>query len=87
MSLNWMNGICMLVGLGLGLEIMWCALKYSSKGVDDHRDEYLRPCEADGDKAYFHRWVKHERRAYALIEYLDGTMAQVAPECIRFTEF
>lgn len=86
--MNWMNGLCMLAGIGLGLEIMWCVMKYRNKGAEDQRDEYLRPCEVDGYKAYFHRWAEGGILKFcAVIEYLDGTISLVPPERIRFTEF
>lgn len=33
--MNWMNGLCLLIGLGLGLEIMWCVMKYRYDSVTD----------------------------------------------------
>lgn len=85
--MNWMNGLCMLIGLGIGMEIMWCVMKYRNKGAKDPRDKYLRPCEVDGDKAYAHRWVLDENAAtFALIEYIDGTVELVHPERVRFTD-
>ena len=47
----------------------------------------LRPCEVDGDKAYFHRWVLGDHATtFALIEFLDGTVSQVHPEKVRFLD-
>ena len=34
--MNWMNGLCMLIGLGLGMEIMWCVMKYRYDNVADN---------------------------------------------------
>ena len=58
-----------------------------------------RTCLIDGDKAYFHRWVEHSmmfydsenkthvlHRAFALIEYIDGSVEMVNPERLRFTD-
>ena len=83
--MNWMNSIILLFGLMLGAEIMWCITKYHSSLLDRHVDS-RRSCEADGDKAYFHEWVNYDMRTYALIEYLDGSIAQVTPEYIKFTD-
>lgn len=50
-------------------------------------EQTIRPCETDGGKAYFHRWVQDERAiTFALIEYLDGTVEKVNPETVRFTD-
>lgn len=86
--MNWMNGLCLLIGLGLGLEIMWCVMKYRNRDAKDQRYKYLCPCEVDGDKAYFHGWAEGRISKFgAVIEYLDGTISLVPPERIRFTEF
>lgn len=58
-----------------------------------------RPCLIDGNKAYFHRWVENStifndsenkthvvHRAFALIEYIDGSAEMVNPERLRFTD-
>jgi hypothetical protein len=44
----------------------------------------LRICEVDGDTAFFHAWMSQD---YAIVEYLDGTVALVHPESIRFIDF
>lgn len=44
-----------------------------------------RPCEVNGRPAFFHRWVE-EYALEALVEYLDGTIAMVKPESVRFTD-
>lgn len=50
-------------------------------------EKTLRPCETDGGKAYFHQWVHHEKTGtFALIEYLDGTIAKINPETVRFLD-
>lgn len=48
----------------------------------------LRPCETDGGKAYFHKWVQGVKsgNTFALIEYLDGTIDMVNPETVRFLD-
>ena len=83
--MNWMYSIVFLFGIILGAEIVWCIMKYH-RGLIDSPDADRRTCEADGDKAYFHEWVNYDMRTYALIEYHDGTIAQVIPECIKFTD-
>ena len=51
------------------------------------KDNSTRPCEVDGDKALFHRWVLDEKAiTFALIEYIDGTVEKVNPERVRFTD-
>lgn len=51
------------------------------------REDSPRPCEIDGDKAFFHRWVLNENAVtFALIEYIDGTVEKVNPERVRFTD-
>lgn len=34
--MNWMNGLCMLIGLGLGMETMWCVMKYRYDNVAEN---------------------------------------------------
>lgn len=58
-----------------------CLIPNSTAPID------LRPCEVDGDKAYFHRWALDEHTRYlALIEYLDGSVSLVHPERVRFLD-
>ena len=83
--MNWMYSIVFLFGLVLGAEVMWCIMKYH-RNLIDHPADSRRPCEADGDKAYFHEWANYDQRTYALIEYHDGSIAQVIPEYIKFTD-
>lgn len=52
----------------------------------DERDK-LRPCEVDGDKAFFHRWAEGGiMKICAIVEYLDGTIHLAPPESVRFTD-
>lgn len=51
------------------------------------KEESIRPCEVDGDKAFFHRWVLDEKAVtFALIEYINGEIEKVNPERVRFTD-
>jgi hypothetical protein len=59
---------------------------FFSKKKPDCR-EGLRTCEVDGDKAFFHMWVKSGLPTVcAIIEYLDGTIDLVLPERLKFTD-
>ena len=40
--MNWMNGLCMLIGLGIGMEIMWCVMKYRYDSVTDSINNLCR---------------------------------------------
>ena len=83
--MNWMYSIVYMLGVLMGAVAVWCIMEHH-RGLFDRREESRRPCEADGDKAYFHEWANYDMRTYALIEYHDGTIAQVIPECIKFTD-
>lgn len=84
--MNWMNSLIFIFGLVLGAEIVWCILTNREKTKESHRD-LRRPCEVDGDKAYFHRWADGGViKICAVVEYLDGTVGLSRPEKVRFID-
>lgn len=50
--------------------------------------------EAETHKGYFHRWIDEGAssgcesiiKSYGIVEYEDGTVHKVDPECITFTD-
>ena len=52
-------------------------------------DDDKRPCYARGQKAILHRWVELSypmTQLLALVEYEDGSIAQVKPTSIKFAD-
>ncbi len=84
--MNWMNSIIFLFGLALGAEIVWCIMTNKHREKSERQD-LRRPCEVDGDNAYFHRWAEGGiMKVCAVIEYLDGTVGLARPEDVRFID-
>lgn len=46
----------------------------------------LRKCTVDGKDAYFHKWNILQGVTLGLVELEDGSMAEVSPQDIIFTE-
>lgn len=75
--MNWMNGLCMLVGLAIGAEIMYCILKYRfdkvAMNIEKLHDDLRYALERnDRLMAYWQDAIKLNDEVIERLKAIDG---------------